>query len=797
MWPSIEGLEDRTLLSTITWDSTDYPTGGTWDNAAHWVGGVLPGTADTAVIDLTSGTVTTGPSDSVLSLMTNASTTVSVADGSLTLGAATSSIAGSIAVSSTGTLALSGTTLIGSGSVTDSGHLTTSNSSTALSSINMTSGSTVNIGNFTVQPGATLSVSASASVTIGPPSAANTYTTLTDNGTVSFASGDTVGLYCSYNGNYGYVYGAQIVVGNGGLLQATGTAFNSPGSDGIGYTYITVNGGGHLQASSSTFAVGYVDLVDGVVCNAGDLTGDGFDSPLYIPAIDVQYLANNLRFQAINVQADTIVSGETLALNSIGTQTTTNLRYVFPGGLTVNQGGSVTVAASVPVVLSGGLTVNQGGSVSFGASDAVTMGPPSAANTYTTLTDNGTVSFASGDTMGLYCSYNGNYGYVYGAQIVVGNGGLLQATGTAFNSPGSDGIGYTYITVNGGGHLQASSSTFAVGYVDLVDGVVYNAGDLTGDGFDSPLYIPAIDVQYLANNLRFQAIDVQADTIVSGETLALNSIGTQTTTNLRYVFPGGLTVNQGGSVTVAASVPVVLSGGLTVNQGGSVSFGASDAVTMGPPSAANTYTTLTDNGTVSFASGDTVGLYCSYNGNYGYVYGAQIVVGNGGLLQATGTAFNSPGSDGIGYTYITVNGGGHLQASSSTFAVGYVDLVDGVVYNAGDLTGDGFDSPLYIPAIDVQYLANNLRFQAIDVQADTIVSGETLALNSIGTQTTTNLRYVFPGGLTVIRGSVTVAASVPVISRAADGEPGGQRVVRRQRRGDDRAAVGRSTLRRR
>ena len=77
---------------------------------------------------------------------------------------------------------------------------------------------------------------------------------------------------------------------------------------------------------------------------------------------------------------------------------------------------------------------------------------------------------------------------------------------------------------------------------------MYNAGDLVGDGFDSPLYIPAIDVQYLsaAHNLRFQRIDIQPDTITSGQTLALNAIGTQTTTNLRYVFPGGLTVNQGG-----------------------------------------------------------------------------------------------------------------------------------------------------------------------------------------------------------------------------------------------------------
>ena len=251
------------------------------------------------MIDLTSGTVTTGPSDSVLSLMTNASTTVSVANGSLTLGAATSSIGGPITVSSTGTLALSGTALIGTGTVTDSGHLTTSNSSTALSSITMASGSALNLGNFTVQPGATLSVSASASVTIGPATAANTYTTLTDNGTVSFATGDTVSL--STPQRQLRYYGAQIVVGSGGLLQATGTAFNATNGNGTNaaYTQITVNSGGHLQASSSTFAVGHVDLADGVVFNAGDLTGDGFNSPLYIPAIDVQYLSGRQQQPAV------------------------------------------------------------------------------------------------------------------------------------------------------------------------------------------------------------------------------------------------------------------------------------------------------------------------------------------------------------------------------------------------------------------------------------------------------------------------------------------------------------------
>ena len=93
--------------------------------------------------------------------------------------------------------------------------------------------------------------------------------------------------------------------------------------------------------------------------------------------------------------------------------------------------------------------------------------------------------------------------------------------------------------------------------------------------------------------------------------------------------------------------------------------------------------TLTDNGTLSFAAGDTV----SFNDN-GYYYGAQIVVGSGGLLQATGTAFNATNgnsTNGNNFTQIVVNSGGHLQASGSTFALGQVYLADGVVFNAGDL----------------------------------------------------------------------------------------------------------------
>ena len=86
--PVTEGLEDRTLLSTIMWNTAVAPSGGDWDTASDWVGGVIPGAADNAVIDLTSsGTVThaTSANDAALNLTTNASTTVSLTNGSIAI----------------------------------------------------------------------------------------------------------------------------------------------------------------------------------------------------------------------------------------------------------------------------------------------------------------------------------------------------------------------------------------------------------------------------------------------------------------------------------------------------------------------------------------------------------------------------------------------------------------------------------------------------------------------------------------------------------------------------------------
>src|SRR6202020_145744 len=104
----------------------------------------------------------------------------------------------------------------------------------------------------------------------------------------------------------------QIVVASGGLLQSSGAAFNTSGSSST--TQIVVASGGHLQASNSTFALGQLNLNIGAVVNAGALVGNGFALPLFLPAVDVQYLSgaanNNLRFKDVNIQPDTLTSGQ-------------------------------------------------------------------------------------------------------------------------------------------------------------------------------------------------------------------------------------------------------------------------------------------------------------------------------------------------------------------------------------------------------------------------------------------------------------------------------------------------------
>ena len=756
--PLLQALEDRLVLSPITWNTTAAPTGGDWDLPSNWTGGKVPGPSDTAKITgLTSpGTVylDSGNADSVTSLTTDSSTTLEVITGSLSLGVASSS----------------------------------------------TFGGTVIVAN-----GASLNVGAGATVQVN--------STLMDSGILTFASGDTVGIL-----------NAQIAVN--GTLNATNDSFSS--TNGNYYTAIAVNAGGHLVAGNSTFSLSQLSLDNSSMFNSGDLSGNVFNMPIYVPYNDIQYLGSNATFHDVNINAGTLPSG-TLNLNQIG-NSNSSLRYVFPGGFTVATGATLSVGTNVSVLIEPTFTVN--GTLNFATGDAVSIfnaqlfvnGTLNASNdSFTTnngnystgiqvnsgghlIASNSTFSlsqlsldnnsvFNNGDltgdvfNMSIYVPYNDvqylasnatfndiniNAGtlshrhvdlnqigtntsklrYVFpngftiasGATLSVGtnvsvlieptftvNGTLNFATGDAvsiFNAQifvngklnassdsftTNNGNYSTGIQVNSGGHLVASNSTFSLSQLSLDNNSVFNNGDLTGDVFNMSIYVPYNDVQYLASNATFNDININAGTLSTG-TLSLSQIGTNIS-KLRYVFPGGFTVATGATLSVGTNVSVLIEPTFTVN------------------------------GTLNFAIGDAVSIF-----------NAEILVN--GTLNASSDSFTN--NNGNYATGIQVNSGGHLIASNSTFSLSQLSLDNNSVFNSGDLTGNVFNMPIYVPYTDVQYLGSNASLHDVGINAGTLASG-TLNLNQIGTNTS-SLRYVFPNGFTIASGAtLSVGTNVSVL----------------------------------
>src|SRR5262249_62175755 len=93
-----------------------------------------------------------------------------------------------------------------------------------------------------------------------------------------------------------------------------------------------------------------------------------------------------------------------------------------------------------------------------------------------------------------------------------------------------------------------------------------------------PIYVPYNDVQYLGDNASFEQIEINAGTLPGG-TLALNLMGTSTS-NLSYVFYQGFTVASGATLSVGPGVRVVIPAGLTVTDNGTLSFATGDAVAL-------------------------------------------------------------------------------------------------------------------------------------------------------------------------------------------------------------------------
>ena len=237
-------------------------------------------------------------------------------------------------------------------------------------------------------------------------------------------------------------------------------------------------------------------------------------------------------------------------------------------------------------------------------------------------------------TTGSGATFVFEVGYETTTQILVN--GTMSATGTTFNLGGNN-ASLTQIQVNSGGELTATNSTFNLNQLVLESGSILSSTDLTNDTFNLPLYLPALDIPLVANNLSFHAIEIFAGTLSTGQSLSLNQIGTASTANLVYVFTGAFTVQAGATLNVSPNVGVEI----------------------------NPNVTITDNGALTTGSGATFVFEVAYQTT------TQIVVN--GTMSATGTTFNLGGNN-ASLTQIQVNSGGELTAAGSTFALNQMKL---------------------------------------------------------------------------------------------------------------------------
>ena len=197
--PSIERLEDRTLLATVTWDGGGVLNN--WSDPLNWDKDAIPGEADTAVIDLRDTfTVTLDVNATVEKLLVGGTV------GTQTLDASnhTLKVALEVQISSQGVLTASGTTIIGD--------------VRAAGSVNVSANSRIT-GRLSVDPSGAVTIGAFQPCGISVPLTVDNG--VTNEGTIElrnrFACGsDGVGILNVTSGTF--------VNAAGGKLLSTGTS---------------------------------------------------------------------------------------------------------------------------------------------------------------------------------------------------------------------------------------------------------------------------------------------------------------------------------------------------------------------------------------------------------------------------------------------------------------------------------------------------------------------------------------------------------------------------------------------
>jgi RHS repeat-associated protein len=209
--PWIEQLEQRIMPDTVSWAA---PVSGNWTDTTKWSTGKVPAAGDTVVIDKTGSayTVTLDADETV------AGFTLNSADARFSLSGRTFAVNGPATLNA-GAVTLANATWAGIGTLTSNIDLTLQNHATIASPF-------INTGTVTLNENLTIS-----------------YTTYTNTGTFTIASGQTLTL----NG------GGGTFLQDGGTLSVNGT-LNVANKATFALDGGTLGGSGSFSVNSATFA---------------------------------------------------------------------------------------------------------------------------------------------------------------------------------------------------------------------------------------------------------------------------------------------------------------------------------------------------------------------------------------------------------------------------------------------------------------------------------------------------------------------------------------------------------------
>jgi fibronectin-binding autotransporter adhesin len=701
------GVNNTSLFKTGagTWvlSGANTYTGDTLINVGTLQLGANNVLADTTDVNLTGATAifdVNGKTDTVGSLTGVAGSTISLGAGALTSGGSNSITTFAGTITGTGTLTQSGTgklTLTGANTYSGATSITggvLSVSTLANGGANSNIGASTNAAANLVLNGGTLQY------TGGGVSTDRLFTLGTTAGSTIDASG---------GGTLNFTNTGSVVLSGANTARTltltgsnTGALASALSNNGTGATSLTKNGTGTWVLSSLTS-----NYTGATAINSGIL--------------EIQSAA-----ALGNTTGATVASGATLNVNGAGLTVTRNLilngfgagangalhniggANIWSGTIALNSSSSIGVDNATTLTANGVVSGAAGNSLTKVGAGTLVLG--NAANTYAGLTDvqGGVVSIAAEGDLGA------TPGAVTANQLTL-SGGTLRNTGA------------TALSANRGVTLGASGGTFDTSSTLTVNSIVTGTGSLTKMGA-STLTLSAVNTYAGATNITGGTLQLGVANALPSGTAVTNSNGGILALNNNSATVGSIaTGTGGGSITL---------GNATLTTGGN------DANTLfaGSISGSGGGLTKTGGGTLTITGASTYTGATTINGSGTLLLGAggSAMTGGSAVTIASGATFEvENGQAGNTVGLLTANSGSTLKIGSGT-------LITNGGTIAGALQGSGSLTVQNAGTLTISSNASDL----------TLFSGGSITVNAGATGSTT-LAFASAASTTTI-GTITL-----------------------------------------